>query len=753
MAALDRRLSSAAEEAAEKIDSKLNCSICLDSFKEPKLLPCFHIFCKSCLEKLVVQGPRAKTQSLTCPTCRSHVALPDSGVAGLQTDFHIEDLFEIRQALNRARERILCENCNNELAEAAKFCQQCEQSMCRQCANIHEQWGGFRDHNIVELDGQEFDHRHPPRTIIAICQKHPKVEAKIYCPVCSKLICTTCAVSDIHKGHDCRLIDDIYPEYKEKLISSLQPLKEQQNKVQQALDMCDTKAREIKGRKTCIESSICLKIDHLQQILEKRKDTLIAILESTVEEKLKELATHRDYVETMNVRMGSCAEYAESCLERDVESEIVAIKAPVLKQIEQIKAEFDPDSIQPQIEADIELLKANIADEACKNLGEIACDPVSTENSYTTGYGTNFAIAQSLNSVELHLMTKQNKVAKTKAAITSKIVHSESGAMVKCKVTQEKGHYVVSYHPIVKGKHFLHIRVNGKHIQGSPYPIVSTPSLESLHLPKAVQGLSMPYGTVMNSKGQLIAIERFDYAKHSFSVLSPEGKRMFCIGTRGIINGHFDFPRGVAVDLDDNIYVADKDNYRIQKFTPVGKFVAAVGSRSKKFARSTGICFNRSNSQLYVCDELNNKIHVITTDFELVKNFGAEGEEEGLFKSPMFASFDSEANNLYVADFGNNRVQVFTAEGEFLRAFCEKSNGQRLQQPFAIAIDSSNIVYVSEWESNSISLFTAEGRYIMSFGSSGSKEGEFNKIRGIHIDQHDSIFVSDHKNNRVQIFN
>ena len=107
-----------------------------------------------------------------------------------------------------------------------------------------------------------------------------------------------------------------------------------------------------------------------------------------------------------------------------------------------------------------------------------------------------------------------------------------------------------------------------------------------------------------------------------------------------------------------------------------------------------------------------------------------------------------------MTDSGNNRVQVFTDKGCFIRSFSNKGDkvdSEKLQQPFAIAIDSSNVVYVSEWEKNTISLFTAEGPYLMTFGTNGS-EGEINIIRGMHIDQNDSIYVSDQKNNRVLIF-
>ena len=38
------------EQALRKLEDQLTCDICLNSYSEPKLLQCFHVFCKQCLE-------------------------------------------------------------------------------------------------------------------------------------------------------------------------------------------------------------------------------------------------------------------------------------------------------------------------------------------------------------------------------------------------------------------------------------------------------------------------------------------------------------------------------------------------------------------------------------------------------------------------------------------------------------------------------------------------------------------------------
>ena len=170
------------EEAVQKIDSRLECSICFENFKEPKLLPCFHTFCKSpCLERLVVQGPEG--QSLTCPTCRRHVMLEENGVSGLQTDFNINELLDIRESLEKAAKK----NCNNcKALVASKYCKDCRAFYCDNCTQIHNSWSPNDGHNMLgvkEVKPGDLKPAKPPMK----CKKHLDKETNIYCQTCSKL--------------------------------------------------------------------------------------------------------------------------------------------------------------------------------------------------------------------------------------------------------------------------------------------------------------------------------------------------------------------------------------------------------------------------------------------------------------------------------------------------------------------------------------------------------------------------------------
>ncbi len=91
--------------ALKKLEEQLKCAICLEDYKDPKVLQCFHVFCQNCLghRRMVVQN-EVGGRSLHCPTCRQATPIPPSGVSGLQSAFHINHLLEIQESLKKSKD-------------------------------------------------------------------------------------------------------------------------------------------------------------------------------------------------------------------------------------------------------------------------------------------------------------------------------------------------------------------------------------------------------------------------------------------------------------------------------------------------------------------------------------------------------------------------------------------------------------------------------------------------------------------------
>ena len=128
-----------AERTLQKVEEQLNCSVCLDTYANPKLLQCSHVYCKECLVHLVVRDQRGKL-SLTCPTCRHTTPIPDAGVSALQSAFHINHLLEI---VREHKKNLSC--CADHVDEELKlFCETCNKVICYKCA-----FPGGQHHNHV----------------------------------------------------------------------------------------------------------------------------------------------------------------------------------------------------------------------------------------------------------------------------------------------------------------------------------------------------------------------------------------------------------------------------------------------------------------------------------------------------------------------------------------------------------------------------------------------------------------------------
>ena len=142
-------LSSVTKEALRKLEDQLTCGICLNSYTEPKLLQCFHVFCKRCMEQLVVQDWQGL--SLHCPSCRRSTLLPPTGVSGLQTAFYLNHLFEVCDAIEKVKEpqKTQCEKCKKHVATS--FCHSCGQFICARCTETYQNWEEFSSHEVITL--------------------------------------------------------------------------------------------------------------------------------------------------------------------------------------------------------------------------------------------------------------------------------------------------------------------------------------------------------------------------------------------------------------------------------------------------------------------------------------------------------------------------------------------------------------------------------------------------------------------------
>ncbi len=122
-------------------------------------------------------------------------------------------------------------------------------------------------------------------------------------------------------------------------------------------------------------------------------------------------------------------------------------------------------------------------------------------------------------------------------------------------------------------------------------------------------------------------------------------------------------PVDVAVGPDDYVWILDK--VRVYKFSPEGKFISAWGERGSKdgeFGNPKGIVIDR-DGYIYIADAANSRIQKFDSEGIFITKWGEPGTGIGRFDLPSAVAVDKDGL-VYVSDSSNNRIQVFKIAGQ-----------------------------------------------------------------------------------------
>ena len=740
--------STAAEKALQKIQEQVTCGICLEPYKQPKLLKCFHVFCEQCLQTLV----RREGQSLPCPACRKVTQLPVGGVSGFQGAFYIHYLFDIQDALKKvsSSDQTMCATCKKR--EAVRFCRTCG-FVCASCEEHHQYLESFKTHEIINLDTLTGDVTTlvPPLKKTLFCSSHPSKKAKLFCETCDELICRDCTVR-VHRDHQYDLVPESFAKQEKVIVDSLKPVGEQIAALERAVESVDTRCAAVVEQKTAVVAEIHNAMAALRQVLEARETELVGQAEQTAQQKLKTLAAQRDGFELQLGQLKSCHDFVEESRRTCSQGEILGMKSPLVKQINDLTGSLKPEALALAEQADMRFAHSlpELA-KTCQQFGKVYCHPVCPEKCRASGEGIKVATRGQTVTVSVEALDREGEAyLKPVDSLRCELVASDGSSRVRGTVNRgDQNIYNISYQPQVTGEHQLHILIGEHPILNSPFTVTVLPNLTA---PANIIGdLKQPWGIAVREGGEVVVAE-FD--GHCVSVVSGNGEKK-SFGTRGSAPGQFDCPEGVAIDAGGKIIVADYSNHRIQQLSSTSKhlrIVGTLGSGPLQFLGPEGIAAHPQTHKVYVADCHNHRIQVLNSDLTYSSSFGRKGSNNGEFNHPRDLSTDNDGN-VYVADYGNHRIQVFTADGVYLRQFGKKGEGEgELKEPVSIAIDPHNVVYVGEWGNNRVSIFSTDGEFIKSFGKPGEGPVQFNHPWGLAVDKKGAIYVCDTNNHRIQIF-
>jgi hypothetical protein len=209
----------------------------------------------------------------------------------------------------------------------------------------------------------------------------------------------------------------------------------------------------------------------------------------------------------------------------------------------------------------------------------------------------------------------------------------------------------------------------------------------------------------------------------------------------------------IAVDTNGNIFVLDR--WLLSKYDSAGNLIGTMGTHGSgvgQYGVSYGIALDSQNN-VYIADQGNTKIHKLDNNGNWIWSIGSTyGTSDYQFGYPYGIGIDS-ADNIYVVD-SLNLVKKFNSSGTFLYKFGTWGDGYgQFRSPQAVAVASNGDIYVTDnmTTQDGLKVFTNAGSLKQNFFlGRGSGVNQYDWAQKVAIDSTGVTYVADRYNNRVK---
>ncbi|XP_074650462.1 tripartite motif-containing protein 2-like [Tubulanus polymorphus] len=728
--------------AKQATNTCLNCTICCQTYKRPKVLPCLHTFCEQCLNDYIP----AESISVTCPICKHQSIIPVDGVSALQRNSYIEGIMN-SMATQHSDEKSTCSTCKEQEIVTQK-CVQCSTTFCDGCSSAHKQNELTNTHDIVNIDNGLVGNGNAPSEDIK-CPMHDGQAFHFYCTSCETAICESCSQLE-HQEHAFIPLKEAIAEHKATLESLLTNAKAKAPAINAAIATVDNICKSLTNSFKTAENDTNTWFDTMSQLLTQRKAMLLEDLKSAYGGKVAVLKNQKDDLYKLLNTIDSCCELTTNALEHGNDTEIILIKKEMAEKL-QILATSTNKKFLPEendmlmfTDTDTDDVKASIS-----TFGRVQTNSAVAFQTTASGDGLKRCFTNIQTVITVTTKDRNGTlVADGSADIDAELV-SNNGDVVPIEIADNlNGTYDITFRTKTDGRYHLDVKLFGQPIRASPFRIKSMPIPEGYQKDRSPTKIPRSSSSVAKRSSKRMSSSGRSHGSNHRKSNPIEDDLIDRIGTKGRNKGEFTNPQGLCASAG-RILVADSNNQNIQVFCNKGDFKFRFGIRGRnagQMQRPTGV-FVTMYGNYVVADYDNRWVSIYSPDGKYLNKIG-----QGKLLGPKGITVDRNGH-IIVVDNKASCICVFQSNGKMLHKFGTRGNGEsQLAGPHYVAVNSNNDIIVSDFHNHCIKVFDSEGKFLFSFGSNGEGNGQFNAPTGVAVDSHGNILVADWGNSRIQIF-
>jgi len=301
--------------SAQPLDEVTECPICTEVYVDPRVLPCIHTYCLKCIEGYSID--KKPGDKLPCPLCRKEFVIPSNGLAELPKNFFVNKLLHVKEIstveLNTGT--VICDVCSHEKSTntesfvAAVYCVECQEKLCKLCAEVHKNQKLCKSHNTVAVGdklavGDIFTSFPPPP-----CEKHCKNLLRFYCFDCRVVMCMTCFI-ETHSSHECYDVNTLIEGFQNQITEDVNSIAAGVDKCQSLLENVLKEKNEFISQAAQTELEMNDRTEKLKLALDHNRKKLVSDVELAKQKRISDVESVEEEIKQHIMMMEGFTTYA-----------------------------------------------------------------------------------------------------------------------------------------------------------------------------------------------------------------------------------------------------------------------------------------------------------------------------------------------------------------------------------------------------------------------------------------------------------